>query len=211
MQIKDVGKGGYGQVLLAMDAVAQEHVALKFVPRGAQVRPLPGRLPCVAAPASRRTRLGADCIHSRLPPRPAAVHQQVRGAGGELAAQCLWAVRGCHGAMPLPLPIRNRCPACLPAPGVQIVNHIKLRHPHVIGLRDVFLTSTHLVRPRWGGGGGGGGGGGAAGRVGKLWVTGTTRSMLQKTCGSACRNHAFQACPTRRPAPGAGHGVCAWR
>ncbi|KAI7844334.1 hypothetical protein COHA_002132 [Chlorella ohadii] len=27
----------------------------------------------------------------------------------------------------------------------EIVNHMKLRHPHIIGLREVFLTSTHLV------------------------------------------------------------------
>ena len=31
-------------------------------------------------------------------------------------------------------------PACM-----QIINHMKLRHPHIIGLREVFLTSTHLV------------------------------------------------------------------
>ncbi|EFN57458.1 hypothetical protein CHLNCDRAFT_57249 [Chlorella variabilis] len=29
--------------------------------------------------------------------------------------------------------------------GPQIVNHMKLRHPHIIGLREVFLTSSHLV------------------------------------------------------------------
>ena len=27
----------------------------------------------------------------------------------------------------------------------QIVNHMKLRHPHVISLREVFLTQQHLV------------------------------------------------------------------
>ena len=28
---------------------------------------------------------------------------------------------------------------------MQIINHMKLRHPHIIALREVFLTSTHLV------------------------------------------------------------------
>ena len=34
-------------------------------------------------------------------------------------------------------------PPCLPL--LQIVNHMKLRHPHIIGLREVFLTGSHLV------------------------------------------------------------------
>ena len=38
------------------------------------------------------------------------------------------------------------CFVCLPClPRLQIVNHMKLRHPHIIGLREVFLTGSHLV------------------------------------------------------------------
>lgn len=38
----------------------------------------------------------------------------------------------------------TQCAAPPPA-ALQIANHMRLRHPHIIALHEVFLTRTHLV------------------------------------------------------------------
>ncbi|KAL4452722.1 hypothetical protein ABPG75_008384 [Micractinium tetrahymenae] len=70
-KVRYLNKGGFGQVVLAVDNKTGEQVALKFIPRG-----------------------------------PEHINKYVER---------------------------------------EIINHMKLHHPHIIALFEVFLTPTHLV------------------------------------------------------------------
>ena len=62
-------------------------------------------------------------------------------------------VRASCAAAPVHPPVHACMRACTPSPPcrssltwrLQIANHMRLRHPHIIALHEVFLTKTHLV------------------------------------------------------------------
>ena len=179
-QVRDLGKGAFGFVVLALDLHTGEHVALKFIERGPEVGAQPpvgagsvhrglasrglwkaantgwggGGVPGPALCAGLHPTTPRDAAQLCAPALLLAhtlqnitkyVEREVGAAAGDSrTAGPAWSAALPMQRVPADVParfckswcfIRARLPACL-ALGLQIINHMKLRHPHIIALRE---------------------------------------------------------------------------